>query len=80
MAGKHCAFAQVSPRAAQLTRMVNVWFPARSIYGFENGGRAAATLPRVVNQKFTSNRIIQIFKGFSSTLPQCKHLRFIDGC
>jgi len=60
--------------------MVNVWFPARSIYGFEMVDASPATLPGVVNQKFTSNRIDQILREFSSTLPQCKHLRFIDGC
>jgi hypothetical protein len=60
--------------------MVNVWFPARSIYGFEMVDAPSATLPGVVNQKFTSNRIDQIPEEFSTTLSQCKHLRFIDGC
>jgi hypothetical protein len=36
-------------------------------------------VPANINQKFTPNQIIEIFGGFSANLPQCKHLRFIDG-
>jgi hypothetical protein len=63
--------------------MVNDRFRAASLYGFEMVDTpAACILPhaRVINRKFTSNRMIRIFNQFSANLPQCKHLRFIDGC
>jgi hypothetical protein len=59
--------------------MVNAWFPARSIYGFEMVDAPRDT-SGVVNQIFTSNRIVQIRMEISRALSQCKHLRFIDGC
>jgi hypothetical protein len=63
--------------------MVNDRFPARSNYGFEMvDARAARTFRAalVVNRKFTPNRIVAVFRKFSAILPQCKHLRFIEGC
>jgi hypothetical protein len=63
--------------------MVNDRFRAASIYGFEMvDARAARTFRAIVviNRKFTPNRIIPVFGKFSAILPQCKHLRFIDGC
>jgi len=63
--------------------MVNDRFRAASRYGFEMVDTPpACILPhaRVINRKFTSNRIIPVFRKFSATLPQWKHFRFIDGC
>jgi hypothetical protein len=63
--------------------MVNVWFPARSIYGFEMVAVPPAVLSGAklrINRKFTPNRIIAVFSEFSAILPQWKHLRFIEGC
>jgi len=63
--------------------MVNDRFRAASIYGFEMVDARAARPFRaivVINRKFTPNRIIPVFRKFSAILPQCKHLRFIDGC
>jgi hypothetical protein len=62
-------------------RMVNDRFPARSIYGFEmvDAPPAHFFVFAAINRKFTPNRIIAIFSEFSADLPQCKHLRFIDG-
>jgi hypothetical protein len=68
---------------AYSTLMVNVWFPARSIHGFEMvAGRRAELLGAQarINRIFTPNRIIAIFSKFSAILPQWKHLRFIEGC
>jgi hypothetical protein len=81
MAGKHRAFAEVSwltrrsfnaDGERQVSSAIDLWF--------RNGGRAVGDHSRVINRKFTANRIIAIFNEFSATLPQCKHLRFIDGC
>jgi hypothetical protein len=49
---------------------------------FRNDGRgdnAHFLVFTVINRKFTPNQIIAIFSEFSANLPQCKHLRFIDG-
>jgi len=62
--------------------MVNDRFRAASVYGFEMvDARAARNFRAMVaiNRKFTPNRIIRNFSEFSADLPQCKHLRFIDG-
>jgi len=40
----------------------------------------AITPPKAgINRKFTPNQINRVFREFSAILPQCKHLRFIDG-
>jgi len=81
MAGKHRAFADVSRRTRrsfnadgerQVSRAIDLWF--------RNGGRGGGDHSLVINRKFTPNRMIAIFNEFSAILPQCKHLRFIDGC
>jgi len=62
--------------------MVNDRLQAAMIYGFEMvDGLMARTSHAtvVINRKFTPNRIIAIFGEFSTTLPQWKHFRFIDG-
>jgi hypothetical protein len=62
--------------------MVNGGFPPPSIYGFEmvdTPGLARGWPFTAINRKFTPNRINRIFSDFSPTLPQCKHLHFIDG-
>jgi hypothetical protein len=41
---------------------------------------AITPLKAGINRKFTPNQINRIFREFSAILPQCKHLRFIDGC
>jgi hypothetical protein len=49
---------------------------------FRNGGHTrigARMAVHAINRKFTPNRINRIFSDFSPTLPQCKHLHFIDG-
>jgi hypothetical protein len=46
-------------------------FPAIAGYALPKAG---------INRKFTPNQINRIFRKFSAILPQCKHLRFIDGC
>jgi len=63
--------------------MVNGGFPQALIYGFEmvDAPRPVRLCAAVaINRIFTPNQIIRIFSEFSSSLPQCKHLRFIDGC
>jgi len=58
----------------QVSGAIDLWF--------RNGGRAAQAhffVFAAINRKFTPNRIIAIFGEFSANLPQCKHLRFIDG-
>ena len=70
-------------RAIHSTRMVNVWFPARSIYGFEMVDARARTRSAICVSSIKNLRRIKsiaIFREFSPALPQCKHLRFIDGC
>jgi hypothetical protein len=62
--------------------MVNGGFPQPPIYGFEmvDTARPAHMRPAAfINRKFTPNQINRIFSDFSPSLPQCKHLRFIDG-
>jgi hypothetical protein len=81
MAGKHRAIAEVSRLVShsfnadgerQVSKAIDLWF--------RNGGCGGEDRSRVINRKFTPNRMIAIFNEFSATLPQCKHLRFIDGC
>jgi hypothetical protein len=58
----------------QVSGTIDLWF--------RNGGRAQHAhffVFAAINRKFTANRIIAIFSEFSANLPQCKHLRFIDG-
>jgi hypothetical protein len=71
-------------------QMVNAGFPEPAGYGFERVDARriaisfqfpASALPKAaINRKFTPNRINRFFRKFSAILPQCKHLRFIDGC
>jgi hypothetical protein len=63
--------------------MVNGGFPHASIYGFEMVDAPELARPcmaAAINRIFTPNQIIRIFSEFSASLPQCKHLHFIDGC
>jgi hypothetical protein len=58
-------------------------FQGQLRYGFEmvDARKASVRLREAaINQKFTPNRINRIFREFSAISPQCRHLRFIDGC
>jgi hypothetical protein len=78
---EHRAFAEVSRLGRRsfdadgerkVSGAIDLWF--------RNGGCRGDDRSRGINRKFTPNRMIAIFNEFSATLPQCKHLRFIDGC
>jgi hypothetical protein len=84
MTAEHRAFAEVSrfvhrsfdtDGERQVSAPVHLWF--------RNGGHAFLAnvrMPAGINRKFTPNQISRIFRGLSSSLPQCKYFRFIDGC
>jgi hypothetical protein len=66
--------------------MVNDRFRAASIYGFEMVDAAPDSLAgffrRQSNIYAESDHrdFSRIFRKFSTPLPQCKHLRFIERC
>jgi hypothetical protein len=66
--------------------MVNARFPPPARYGFETMDAASAPFAALtsvkagINRKFTPNQINRDLRKISAILPQCKHLRFIDGC